>query len=449
MNNGFFWDTLQLGSEHANYYFTTNFANILLPESIDSGHIPAFGMYLALTWKIFGRSLVVSHMAMLPFICGILWQLQKLTAKLISKEYAGWAVLLVFSDPTLLSQLTLVSPDVPLVFLFFLGLNSIMGNNIKTLSLSIFLLFLTSMRGMMVAFCMLIIDIIRNITFSKSIKETSVSLLRRSLIYLPAFILFVSYSTYHFIQKGWIGFHATSPWAELFEPVRFTGVLYNIGIIGWRILDFGRIGIWIVFMVLLIRYKKSIFKKKDTRLLFFLFLILSVFLSANMVWAKNLLCHRYLLPVYLSFSLLCASILFSLQTGKILRTVLISFWLVSVITGNLWVYPEKIAVGWDATLAHLPYYKVRKQALEYLESQNIDYSNVQSFFPNISSIDDFELNNDHRQFIDFNNSCDYVIYSNVFNVSDKDYDLVKNQYSVIKHFKRGLVYIDICKKNSF
>jgi hypothetical protein len=120
---------------------------------------------------------------------------------------------------------------------------------------------------------------------------------------------------------------------------------------------------------------------------------------------------------------------------------------VSVVTGNLWVYPEKIAQGWDSTLAHLPYNKIRREALKYLDQNNINYNEVQSFFPNLSSIDDIDLNNDHRQFIEFNNCCDYVFYSNVFNVNDEDYDLVKNQYTIIKRFKSGQLYVDICKKN--
>jgi hypothetical protein len=447
INNGFFWDTVQLGSKHANFYFTTNFKDILLPNSIDSGHIPAFGMYLALIWEIFGRSLVISHLAMFPFVCGILWQLQKLISKFFKNEYAGWALMLVFLDPTLLSQITLVSPDVPLVFFFLMALNSLLENRGKTLSLSIAFLFLTSMRGMMVSFCLLIIDIIKNVTLSKSLKKTFGSLLKRSLIYLPALIIFISFSTYHWLEKGWIGFHKNSPWAELFERVGFKGFLFNIGILGWRLVDFGRIGIWIVFCILLVRYKKDVFKIRETRLLFLIFIILLVLLPANMVWAKNLLGHRYLLPIYLSFSLLCANMLFTQQIGKKLKIALISLWLVSITTGNLWVYPEKISQGWDSTLAHLPYYKIRKQALEYLDQRKIDFSEVQSFFPNNSVIDDFDLNNDKRQFVDFNNSRDYVLYSNVYNVSDEDYDLVRNQYSVIKHFKSGLLYIDICKKN--
>ncbi len=446
INNGFFWDTIQLGSKHASYYYSTDFASILLPDSIDSGHIPAFGAYLALLWKIFGRELIVSHLAMLPFVFGIIWQVNRLVKKFIADEYAGWALLLIVLDPTLLSQMTLISPDVPLVFFFLLGLNSLLENRKTLLSLSAAFLFLTSMRGMMVAFCLLIVDIVININFSARFKELSGSILKRSRIYVPALLIFIAFSIWHYLQKGWIGYHDNSPWAELFERVGLKGLIYNIGILGWRITDFGRIGIWIVFLVLLLKFRKDILKTRETRVLLLIFIVILVFLPANMVWAKNLLGHRYLLPVYISFSLLCANILFTQKLNPKLRAALMTFWIVSLVAGNLWVYPDRISKGWDSTLAHLPYYKLRQQAIQYLDEQKIDFAGVQSFFPNIAPIDEIDLNNDKRIFTDFNDCCDYVIYSNVFNINDENYDLVKGKYSVIKQFRSGFLYMDICRK---
>ena len=194
--------------------------------------------------------------------------------------------------------------------------------------------------------------------------------------------------------------------------------------------------------------QRVIFKIKEAKLLYLLFIVLLLLLPANMIWAKSLLGYRYFLPIYLSFSLLCATILFSLEMGKKFRKALISIWLVVMITGNFWIYPEKISQGWDSTLGHLPYYKTRVQALEYLDKNNIDYSEVQSFFPNISIIDDIDLNRDKRQFLDFDNSGSYVLYSNVYNIDDDEYDLIRNQYTIIRKFRSGLVYFDICKKNN-
>ena len=115
--NSFFWDTIQLASEHGSYYYNNNFSKLLLPVELDSGHIPAFGMYIALIWKIFGKSIEISHLAMLPFAFGIVWQLNNLCKRFIQKKYVGIALILVLIDATLMSQITLVSPDVPLMFL--------------------------------------------------------------------------------------------------------------------------------------------------------------------------------------------------------------------------------------------------------------------------------------------------------------------------------------------
>jgi len=446
LNNSFFWDTVQLGSKHANYFYKNNFNRILLPDIIDSGHIPSFGMYLALIWKIFGRNLIISHLAMVPFILGILWQLNKVVKKFIHNEYTGWAFLLVLLDPTLLSQISLVSPDVPLVFFFLLGLNSIIDNRKVLLSISIIFLFLTSMRGMMVSFCLLIIDIIYYVTWSESLKKIVPILLKRTSVYIPALIIFISYASFHYIKKGWIGFHNDSPWAESFEFVGFKGILFNMGILGWRIVDFGRIGIWIVFLILILKFKASILENKESRILILVFMILLIFLPINMLWANNLLGHRYLLPIYLSFSLLIAHFLFKQEMDKKLRLALIYIWLLLLTTGNFWIYPDKISQGWDSTLAHLPYYKVRQQALGYLDEQKIDLQNVQSFFPNIAVIDDIDLNHDYRKLMEFNNNRDYVLYSNVFNINDEDYNIIKSQYLIIKQFKKGPIHFDVCRK---
>ena len=128
INNSFFWDTVVYGSNHSSFYWSTQFSNLLLPDNMDCGVIPAFGMYIALIWEIFGRSIQTSHLAMLPFALGIVYQLYILSKKFIKPEFAGITSLLVLADPTILSQVTLVSPDVPLVFFFLLGTNSLIEN---------------------------------------------------------------------------------------------------------------------------------------------------------------------------------------------------------------------------------------------------------------------------------------------------------------------------------
>ena len=423
--NGFFWDTIQLGSEHGNFYYSNSFSNLLLPMDLDSGHIPTFGMYIALVWLLFEKSLMISHLAMLPFALGIVLQLNYLCKRFVPEKYAGIALLLVFIDATLLSQITLVSPDVPLMFFFLLALNSVLKNKRFLIAVSVMLLFLTSMRGMMLGFCLVFIDVYANLDYQnlfskKKIKE----LFKRSLLYLPALLLFLSFSLYHYHEKGWIGYHKDSPWADCFEQTDFKGFLFNIGLLGWRILDFGRVGVWFVMLILFLKYKTQILNEPKNKILFFSFVVVLFFLPANMLWAKNLMGHRYLIPIYILFSLLTAKVLFSDFVGLRLRNILIFLWLFIALSGNFWIYPPKIAKGWDSTLAHLPYYKLRLEMIQFLEAQKIDFKDVDSFFPNYYPINEIDLNQDKRAFENYTlgNNSKYIFYSNIYNVDDATYD---------------------------
>lgn len=448
-NNSFFWDTVQLASLHANFYYDNHFSSFLLPIQMDSGHVPAFGMYVAFLWKSFGRNLQVSHLAMLPFALGIVWQIFKLCQKFIPEKFQGLALILVLIDPSLLSQLTLVSPDVCLVFFFLLGMNAILDNKKNWIMVAIFFLFLTSMRGMMVSLCLLGLDIFNNIGFKTSIRNVFNQLFKRSLIYFPALLLFLAFNTFHYIKTGWIGYHKDSPWAVCFERVDdFKGFLFNSAIYGWRVLDFGRFGVWLVFFILLVAYKKQLFKSKSTLILLYFTILIMVLLPLNMLWAKNLLGHRYLIPIYLTFSLLTARLLFTDFVNQKLKYALSILWISSLIGGNFIIYPDKVAQGWDSTLAHLPYYELRLQALNYLDENNIDFKDVSSFFPNTLSIDKIDLNNDFRHFETYTGKSKYVFYSNIYNIEDQTYDSItnKNNYTILKQFENHRVFIRILKK---
>lgn len=446
LNHFFFWDTVQLGAAHANYYRSTHFATLLLPEAIDSGHIPSFGMLLAMIWEIFGRTLMVSHLYMLPFTMGIVWQLWQLCRQFIDAEFSGIALLLLLIDPSLLSQITLVSPDVPLVFFFLLSVNAVLQNRKLLLLLGILFLFMTSMRGMMLSICIVFLDLYCHIDFKKNPKLLLPTLLKRSVIYVPALLLFLIFSGYHYYEKGCIGYHKNSPWSACFEAVTFKGFIYNIGIYGWHLLDFGKVGIWISCFILLLLYRRFFFKEKQIRLLGYFCIVLLVILPLNMLWAKNLLAPRYFIPIYLIFSLFCASLLFSKFVAKNVRLGLGVLWITCILSGNFWIYPASVSQGWDATLAHVPYYKLRHQALAYLEHENIPYNEVQSFFPNTATIDLIDLNGDTRKFDNFNGKANYVFSSNVFNINDKSFEKLRKHYKVLKRFENGGVYVVIYEK---
>jgi len=446
-NHVFFWDTIQLGSKQAHFFFENNFQNLLLPNEIDSGHIPSFGIYLAFLWTLFGKNLLVSHLAMLPFVWGIVWQSYLLLKKFIPEKFIGIALLIFLADPTLLSQITLVSPDVPLVFFFLLASNSILKNQRWFLMLALSGLFVISLRGVMVSVAILVIDILINVRF-KSWKEVILVLSKYSLVYLPGFFIFVGFSLYHYLIKGWIGYHDDSPWASFFEKVSFSGVFRNILILGWRLIDFGRIFVWGITLVLLIIYWKSFYQHKLGKKAIIIFFVTFLSLAGQIIWFNNLVAHRYLLPVFLAFSLMGLYLLFNFISSDKPKKLLSTIWLIGLITGNFWVYPDKVAQGWDSTLAHLPYYSLRSEMVHYMDEQQIDIEEVGSDFPMTGPFKHLDLSDNLKAFPekDFEKHR-YILYTNVFNdFTDSQINELRLEWNEIYITGRGQVKFILYKR---
>jgi hypothetical protein len=113
---------------------------------------------------------------------------------------------------------------------------------------------------------------------------------------------------------------------------------------------------------------------------------------------------------------------------------------IALLAGNFIVYPDKIAQGWDSTLAHLPYYKMRKNALAYMKENNISFYNTKSYFPNLSQQHHMDLNSDSSKFSNNTLSkCSYCLYSNVYNdIPEKDYDEIMTWKLIYEQNKLGI-----------
>ena len=160
-DNVFFWDTIQLGSHQAHWYYENEFSTFILPEIIDSGHPPFFGMYLAVWWIIFGKNLMISHLAMLPFLLGMVLYLKRIGIYYGNRSSAFFLLCLFFADPVIASQSLLISPDVVLMFFFLMGLWSLLYNKRKILIIATIGLAMISMRGMMVVVMLYLFDVTR------------------------------------------------------------------------------------------------------------------------------------------------------------------------------------------------------------------------------------------------------------------------------------------------
>ena len=448
-DNFFFWDTVQLGSKHAHYFYETGFQSIILPEVIDSGHIPTFGMYLALCWKWFGKTLAVSHFAMLPFLFGIVYFLEKIAGETAPKKYAPWLVVLCFADPVLAGQATLVSPDVALVCFFLMALWAIWTERKNwLLTLAVIGLGLTSMRGMSLG-----VGLFFFAWIGGRDKISVPSFFKKIGPFVPGGLIALAFLFYHYHETGWIGYHEGSTWAPCFERVGFRGFVKNLALLTWRLLDFGRVFIWPAFLVGGYFFWKKTGKiraEKNSTLWRLLVLLLVVFIALvlNQLPYKGLLAHRYLMPVFLSLNFLVFSLVFNelgsdVVFGKIKKPLFVLL-LVGFATGSFWVYPKKVSQGWDGTLAHLPWYGLEKEAEAFLAKQKIPMEKVGTAFPNIGPREMIELNGVGEGFPekDLTTDC-YVMYSNVMNdFPDGEIDELEQSWEeIFKKEKGGLCLI--------
>jgi hypothetical protein len=441
INNGFFWDSILLASQYGQWYYENNFKSLFVPNNI-AGYPPLFGMFIALCWKLFGKTLLVSHLAILPFALGIVKQVLNLCQKFFSHDKVPLAALLLLMDPTLIAQCTQVAPDVLLVFLYLYCLNKIFEEKWFQLMIALVFLGMLSPRGTIAVSLIFVTDIFLYFFTKKDEKNTLYLLL---LTYIPAGLFIVIWQLLHFKHFGWIGYDSHSNWGAFTKILHFKGMLRNVFIIFWRSFDFGRISIWFVFLFsALFLYKKAIKLSRQAYQILIIFLVPFLGFSTIFLPFSNPIAHRYYIVTYLLFALFVFYLLSKIPHIGLKRS-LYGAMLLLLASGHLWVYPDYIAKGWDATLAHLPYFKLRKEAIHYLDDHSIPLEVVGSAFPNLSPMSQTDLKDDNRTFKEKDLAFDkYILYSNVFNdFTDEEMINLKTYWQPLQVWKRGQVHFTL------
>ena len=448
----FFWDKDLILSKRA-FWFTEHGFNLVLPNSFDNGYPPALSLILALLWSIFGKSLILGHLLMLPFALGIIYQFYRFISKMSNnKRFIHFTLILLLIDTTLMSQIVVVSNDLLLMFFFFLSLNAILYKKRNLLYISILGLALSHFRGIMACVIVFLFDIFVAYQTFKNSRLIVRKLLLLVPQYLPGFFVVLAYGIYHYVTTGWVLTHANSPWRYCYERVDFMGFIFNIGILGWRLIDFGRLFIWIFLALAIIQlFRKKNVMDNHIRNLSLLIILSGIVLFPSMLIYKVLSSHRYLLPLYSLVTILAGYLLFEKSVLSIKPKIIFSILLIGMITGNLWIYPDNVAKGWDSTIAHLPYHSLRKKMIRYIENKKINFASVGSEVPNTNPQKYYYLNDDERFFPlkDFKKDT-YIFYSNVFNMfTDRELDKLKNQWILVKEYRCLQVKVQLYQNPEF
>ncbi len=437
----FFWDSIQLSSKHASFFFENQLQFGLLPDNIDSGHPPFVGYYLAMCWELFGRTLSVSHTAFLPFIFCILACCLRYV-QIHSKDSLLILPLSVFllSDPYLWAQSAIMSPDIILMAGFLLIL--VFRKNTLPVLIGALLLAAVSSRGAMLLAACMTVECMRIIRHSG---WNFPAIFKSVLPYFPGALLFLIFNIWHYSEKGWIGYHADSPWAPCFERVDVQGFLKNILILGWRMADFGRI-VLLGFVLISGVYFGKKWRISQQELLIFLG-IMCIFLLPSFLIYAGLNAHRYVWPIMMIFNFMAVKTLLDFSGYKQILWASIGMIAVNV-SAHLWVYPDRISQGWDVTLAHVPYQKLVDNCVKHAEDAGINRESIGTAFPAINSEYHIWLGDDTRTMKSRSPDTDaYILYSNVMNdFSDEELDRLKSDFEAIYYTERNRIKVILYKR---
>lgn len=144
-----FWD-MYGQVKLAHHYLETNFKH-LLPNGngfIDNGHFPLYSLYLAALFKLFGFKLWLAHISIIPFVMGVLYQLQLLCKRFLSDEKTLWVLLLTLVHPALIAQSIYFSSEICFVLFAIWMLNTIKDVRASRMVLSSSLLCLLNLRAL-------------------------------------------------------------------------------------------------------------------------------------------------------------------------------------------------------------------------------------------------------------------------------------------------------------
>lgn len=440
---GIFWDSITILSKPATFLYENGIFNFHYPASYDNGDPQLVPFYISLIWQIFGRNLVVTHLAFLPVAIIIITQLYRLTSKLFPSALTSYVFLLIALDPTLTSQSTGIYQDSFVILFSLLLINALIDQSKVRIMLFMLFLCMVSRRGILLTFGFMLSYFINMIFVEKkSPKDTFKEL---SITYFPA-VLFVA--TFIIWRLNIFNWFFTTDQTTTGKLATLGGFLKNIAVlIRWHI-DDGRIFLWSLFIILLLKQNKAKVFFRENILISLIFCSLSIVIMAVTLSLANPFGARYFVVQNILFAILLSKLLISYvpeKTGK--RILIIAS--IFLFSGNFWAYPETLSQSWDSSLGHLPYFELRKKTIGFFNRNKIDFHAVGVGFPMYASSKYIDITNDtcHFESIDFKRNK-WIVYSNIFNLTDDEIHNCKS-WILVDEFQQGSVFMQIYKNPNY
>ena len=455
LNNCYFWDVIQQVSNEGHWFYETNFSSLLIPKNNDLNisatgyHPPLMGIMTALLWEIFGQTLWISHAFIIVWAALLIYNSWKLTSSLFPKKHAGWILLIALLEPTILSQFVIASPDFILFAAFVISLRAVLERKSILLGIGLFFLCCINMRGLFVGVMLFLTNLY--FAYSHSGEKYSFKSFGKTLLpYLPVLFVLISYFVYYFLQKGWF-FTNSEPSGHYEMPQNIRTIAAHFFSFILRSVELGRFVIWslaFLFAFVLIKKKKKLSATEKT---FGLFVLLMNGLYFLFVFISQMpFSPRYFMPQFFVLTILVSLFVVRYFDAKKIKISFAGI-LLFTLSGSFWIYPEKIAQPWDSTLAHLPYYELRKECFDFIDENDFDYNELTAGFCLYGNREYIELANEGKFVASTDMGKRYFIYSNISNLEDEYVDELKDtaKWMPIKSFAKWPVFITIYRNLNF
>lgn len=422
-----FWD-MYGQVKTAAWYLDHGFAD-LLPNGhgfSDNGHLPLYPLYLAALFKIFGMKLWVAHFSVLPFILGLLWQLQKFSARYIHDWKVVLVLALTFFHPAILSQTIYFSNEIALAFFGLWLLNALLNDRASHICMSSLMLCLFNTRGIALVLVLLVYFLWK--------KKSNAWYLVYGVIGWGLWMLM------HYKMAGWLLQNPEN--MEHRSTASFLVMGRNAVLALWKMLDLGSVFGWAALLVIAFKAKKLTEPMK-------LLLLVSFPVWLMCIPLTNPVSNRYFL---LSYVLLLPAFVHALQVlpKKMFRLVVLCLAVV-LFSNNGVTYPNKYGNAWDCSLKSLPYFELRQQLDDYLETQHVSAKDVEAGFQLYFNDRYYLLNGNDREYALLSDTkmpgAEYVADSDICNnYNAKREQYLADNYKLVKSLGKGAVYIHLFRK---
>ena len=443
----FFWDSTATLSKPAHFLYENNFSSIIFPDNFVDDNV-ALSALVAFYWKIVGRSIFSTHIFFSIIGIVLIYQSYKMCKIFVpDHQIFPYLFLLFISDTALVTQSLLFMTDTVMVLFAIMSIRYMLENKKWAFALSILGLSLLRARG--VFMCAGIgLSYFIYLLYQNNWKSPFKLLKQAVIPFLPCIIVIIAFLVYKSVLTGSLVyyFREDTPWSGHYQMAGIKQLMINVATAGRFFLDYGRIFLWILLFYIIVKVGiKTIAEVKNISVPCIIFGSTLCCLLFVTLPITNAFGFRYFILQYMLVALISGLLLFRFIERKKAKMICIGL-IIGLWSGHGWIYPDKVSGGWDTMLAHIPYYQLRRDALNYLENNHIDFQSVGFFFPATSQGKYIELNDDERVFATFDlETNQYVAFSNIANWDDETIDEVTSHWILVKAFEKNRVFIRIYK----